>query len=298
MITPIWPPELAPYLDAPNAFPILPAEIVPVRGRDRNQVYREVLPKDCPNCGGSGSMMVYVSQAGPFEQTRGWKDKWLDLPDGKSGWYTGELKVAPCPCCRGSRVSDFLGRNSGLKDQDLAVGLDGFKASGLFAKKTAAREQAASLIAMAQRANGICTFWGGYGCGKSHLLKAIVNGFRQVRVMAQYQVMADLLSDIREQFGSDKGAVRAEEMIANFQRVKVLCIDELERINPTDWAKETLFRLIDARYDRPDLLTVLASNIQPEALAPEFGYIASRMSSGAIVEVPGPDMREFLGKRR
>jgi hypothetical protein len=46
---------------------------------------------------------------------------------------------------------------------------------------------------------------------------------------------------------------------------------------------------------RPDLLTV---NIQPEALPSDFGYIASRMSSGAIVEVPGPDVREVLGKMK
>jgi DNA replication protein DnaC len=243
-------------------------------------------------------MMVYLSQAGPFEQTRGGKDKWLDLPDGRSGWYTGELKVASCPCCRGNRTAEFLARNSGLQDQDPAVDLDGFKVSGQFVKKAAAREQAARLIAMGQHAGGICTFWGGYGCGKSHLLKAIVNGFCRARVGAQYRTMAGLLSDIREQFDNDKGMMRAEEMIASFQRVKVLCIDELERVNPTEWARETVFRLIDSRYDRPNLLTVLASNIRPEALAPEFGYIASRMSSGAIVEVPGPDVREVLGRMK
>lgn len=194
MITPIWPSELEPYLDAPKAFPIQPPEVLAVRGRGRDGVYREVMPRVCLNCGGRGCLMVYVSDAGPFAQTRGWKDKWLDLPDGQSGWYTGELKVAFCPCCRGNRTAEFLARNSGLKEHELTVDLDGFKVSGAFAQKAAAREQAARLIAMGQHAGGMCTLWGGYGCGKSHRLKAMVNAFCQVRVAAQYHVMADLLT--------------------------------------------------------------------------------------------------------
>lgn len=298
MITPIWPSELESYLDDPKAFLFLPPEILPVHDKGRDGVYREVMPRDCPNCGGKGCMMIYLADGGPFTQTRGGKDRWLDLPNGQSGWYTGELKVAFCPCCRGNRTVEFLTRNCGLQGQDLKLDLNGFKVSGTFAQKAAAREQAARLIAMGQHAGGMCTLWGGYGSGKSHLLKAMVNGFCQARVGAQYHVMADLLTDIRERFGGEQGTARAEERIAVFRHVKVLCIDEVERINATEWARETLFRLIDARYNRPDLLTVLASNIQPEALPSDFGYIASRMSSGAIIEVPGPDVREVLGRMK
>jgi DNA replication protein DnaC len=251
----------------------------------------------CPNCGGHENMRVYIPTAGPFRSPNGAKATWLDFPDDKSknGWYTYDLHIAHCPVCRRNGMAEYLQRNSGLKGADLELTLSGFSTTGTLAAKQTAKDQAAALLAMNRKPGGIYTFWGSYGCGKSHLLKAIVNGFRLMGVMSQYQVMSEMLAAIRERFGDEKGGVSAEEVIDNLQQVKVLCIDELDRANLTSWAKETIFRLVDARYNRPDLATVFATNTDPQDLSGEFGYIVSRMKAGVILEIPGPDVREALG---
>lgn len=55
----------------------------------------------CQNCGGVGTMMIFLIQSGPYMVPAG-AVKWLDFPEGDgrpSGWYTGELKVGYCPVC-------------------------------------------------------------------------------------------------------------------------------------------------------------------------------------------------------
>jgi chromosomal replication initiation ATPase DnaA len=82
------------------------------------------------------------------------------------------------------------------------------------------------------------------------------------------------------------------------ESLPVLCIEEVDRVNLTGWARETLHRLLDARYNqRRELLTVLASNLAPEQLPADFGYLASRMRGGQVVEVAGLDMRPAIAMR-
>jgi DNA replication protein DnaC len=253
------------------------------------------MPNLCPNCGGHQILMVYVVKDGPFQTPTGGKVKWLDMPDGKSGWYAGELKVAFCPACRASGLNEYLLKNCGLEGSDLSISLGDFSVVGSYARKQAAKEMAGRLLGMNDKPGGFITFYGAYGCGKSHLLKALDNGFRAIGEVAQYQVMSEMLASIRERFGNEQGQVRAEDVIEHLQRIRVLCLDEIERINLTGWAKETVFRVMDTRYNRTDLLTVMATNCNPDDLPPEFGYLSSRMRAGVIVEVPGPDVREALG---
>jgi len=276
----VWPNELAVHRENPKAVPLVCS------------TYAHA----CPNCGGSGLMMVYVIKSGPYQTPSG-KVKWLDLqPPAVSGWYEGSLETAPCPVCAGGQMDAYLERNCGLRGDDLTVSLADFKTNGKLAGKEKALAAARSLLAMNRQPSGFVTFTGGYGVGKTHLLKAIVNGFRGLRVIARYSTMADLLADIRERFGGDNGVRAVEDAIGDLNRAHVLCIDEIDRINLTGWAKETLFRLLNQRYEsRNSLLTVVATNARIDEMPPELGYLASRFSAGIVVEVPGPDMRPAQG---
>ena len=236
-------------------------------------------------------MMVYVIKSGPHQTPVG-KCKWLDEP--RPGWYDGELKVGACPACRSGQMQVYLTRNSGLDDDDLDISLTGFKTTGT--QKGPARDAAAALLGMNGDAAGFVTFVGSYGVGKSHLLKSLVNGFRGIGLMAHYATMSNLLAEIRAKFGDDNGARMVEEVIDEYRRVRVLAIDEVDRVNLTGWAKETIFRLLDSRFnERTSCLTVMATNTEPRQFPAELGYLSSRIMGGVVVEVPGPDMRPAIG---
>jgi len=248
-------------------------------------------------------MMVYVIESGPYPSPGG-RSKWLDLsPDpleparpSVSGWYNGELKVSPCPVCKGGLKHSWLERNCGMTGNDLSVTLVDFRA--LKGKGEAIRI-ARQLLSMNMEPSGFATYHGDFGTGKSHLLKGIVNGFRNIGVQSRYATLPDLLADIRDRFSDANGSVSVELAIEQYRKVPVLCIDEVDtgRVNITGWAKETIFRLLDARYnDRESVLTILASNVNPDRMSPEFGYLRSRMDGGLVIEVGGDDMRPLIAR--
>lgn len=284
----VWPEELSVHQQNPRAFP----------------VSFEQYPFECANCGGMRLMAVYILGEGPLKYPDGRKLKWFDLsptpPDPRtpsvSGWYMYRLETSPCPVCQQGRREAYLIKNCGLTGNDLFKSLEGFRVSGSYAEKSAARNTAASLLALNHHPAGFVTFTGEYGVGKSHLLMSIVNGFRVIGIQSRYSTLADLLADIRELFGEPNGGRQVEEIISDIRHARVLCIDEVDRVNLTGWAKETIFRLVESRSnERDDLLTVMATNTSPSQFPPELGYLASRMSAGLIVPVGGPDVRPALG---
>lgn len=278
MLNRIWPDELKAYQSDANAIPMAMGEY----------------PSACPNCGGHGIMMLYLVRGGPFRQPDGGKVKWLDRGEGKSGWYRGELKVSNCPACRGGHMQDYLVRNCGLAGADLDISLDGFRVSGALAGKEHARQVIGELLGQNHRPAGFVTLHGGYGCGKTHLLMSLVNGFRKIGVVSRYAILSDLLADIRKRFGDER--VTAEDVIDATRNIRVLCMDEVDGVNLTSWARETINRLVDARYRaRDELLTVFAMNANPDNLPVDLGYLASRIAEGLVIEIPGPDVREALG---
>lgn len=59
--------------------------------------------QSCDNCNGTGIVMAFVIQSGPYNAPNGTKVKWLDNPNGmRSGWYAGDLVVDTCPVCNGT----------------------------------------------------------------------------------------------------------------------------------------------------------------------------------------------------
>lgn len=241
-------------------------------------------PGYCPNCGGLDFMYATFVESGPYKSVPATgKAHWID---GK--WYRGDLRGYPCPVCNGGREQEFLTANCGLEGDDLLIRLDGFTA---WEGKENARDVAAQLLSDTPSPIGFVTFHGDYGVGKSHLLKAMVNGFRVAGVPATYTRMADLLTMVREGY-SDDAKTAAEAILDSYKSFRVLAIDEVDRINWTPWARETVFRLLDTRYvNQNTYLTVLATNLSPDEFPDDLGYLVSRIKGGIPVGVGGRDMR-------
>lgn len=255
---------------------------------------RPILPTaKCGNCGDLTIIMAFEVAAGPFQfYPQPKKDQVSTYNDDTKSWYVGQWLTAPCPVCSGdsSKMQYWITSNCGLSETDLDIRLDDFT---MMKGKEEARITAGKLLSMTPSPSGFVTYWGGYGVGKTTLLKALVNGFRLAGVMAVYVRMSEVLNDFREGYDT-KTAV--ETIINRYAAYRVLAIDEIDRVNITNWGAEVMPAFLDVRYNQAKtVLTIMATNTNPETFPDNLKYLGSRMSSGTMVEVGGADVRRSQG---
>lgn len=250
----------------------------------------------CDTCRGLGTIMQFRVDDGPFNAPSKKGDKFLDI-DGEKGWYHGELLVEPCPDCRKYKKREYYRSRCGLDIDELEIRLSDFKAAGEFRDKLQAKEAIGKYAGMGKDAAGFVTIHGNYGVGKSMLGKILVNELIYNDAEAVYINAADLIADIKKNFDADSNRMIAvENAIYQWQSIKALVIDELDKVKTTEYVTEALHRLLDKRYtNRHGILTVIISNTSPDMMPDNLGYLRSRMYAGVIIEVPGRDARIIEG---
>ena len=137
--------------------------------------------------------------------------------------------------------------------------------------------------------------WGGPGRGKTYAaacaVRMALEGTPRGNLNARLVTAKRLLDDIRAGYdGGDRYALERAEAYP------LLALDDLGAERPTEWAVETLTRLIDTRTAR-GLATVVTSNYSIGELRKLWGgmsgaRIASRLGGACDrIEVTGPDRR-------
>ena len=137
---------------------------------------------------------------------------------------------------------------------------------------------------------GWIVYEGPYGCGKTHLAVSIANlrlelyGEQVVFITAP-----DLLDMLRTTYNPNSKA-SFDEYFEQVRNVPLLVLDDLGVENPSGWAKEKLFQLLNYRHVNR-LPTVITTNTPFDDLDPR---ISSRMMQGEIVKhikISAPDYR-------
>ena len=129
-----------------------------------------------------------------------------------------------------------------------------------------------------------------FGVGKTRLLACIVNAARTAGDVAVYTTTADVLDYLRNAYAAGV-QVGYDERMELLRTARVLCLDEFDRWNPTTWAQEKFFQLINHRYEHSsEQLTVFAANAEITTLP---GYVASRMQDVRhyLYALSGQDVR-------
>jgi DNA replication protein DnaC len=148
--------------------------------------------------------------------------------------------------------------------------------------------------------SGMVFLWGAYGQAKTLAGKVLVATAHRDGKRAAYANMSRVLDDIRLAF--DNQEHKTTELIRRmgwWATREVLFIDEIDKVNETQWASERIFELVDRRYTtaiRKENLTVFASNKSDGALD---GYLRSRLNDvrlGPVVELKGVDGRQYVDK--
>lgn len=151
-----------------------------------------------------------------------------------------------------------------------------------------------------ERGHGAIFLWGTWGQAKTLIGKILVATAYRADKRAAYANVSNVLDDIRLAFDE-----REHKTTALLKRMDywisrdVLFIDELDKVNGTDWARERLHQLLDQRYTRAvreEALTVIASNQSDDELD---GYLKSRLNDnrlGPVVYLNGTDGRQLMPK--
>lgn len=150
------------------------------------------------------------------------------------------------------------------------------------------------------------------GVGKTHLAAGVVNaqaGYREeeyrrslemggdrhpaIPVLPMWANVADLVVGLRSEMS---GPLDDRDAAAKIRRMRthpaLVVLDDLGREKVSDWTGETVYALVNARYENR-LPTLVTSNLTPAELASSTYWPAiSRLAEdGALVSIEGRDRR-------
>lgn len=155
----------------------------------------------------------------------------------------------------------------------------------------ASSELGAAVLERALRGRG-SYLWGPCGTGKTYAAAHAVRAYALSGRRARLVTAKSLLDAVRAGFdrGGDPGVLERAE------RLDLLALDDLGAERATEWALETLTRLVDTRVNR-GLPTVITSNYRLGELRDMWGgvagaRVASRVAGACdIANVGGEDRR-------
>lgn len=106
------------------------------------------------------------------------------------------------------------------------------------------------------------------GCGKTHLAAAIINRLAERGIYGRFEVVPELLEDIKNGFNRQDSKVTAS--INQLKEAPLLVLDDLGAEKVTDWAREQIFIIVNRRYENM-LPTVITTNYTTAELVSRLG---------------------------
>jgi DNA replication protein DnaC len=108
--------------------------------------------------------------------------------------------------------------------------------------------------------------------------------------------MAELLGAIKATYDGKRGrrGARGEaDLLDELAQLPLLALDDLGAENPTPWARDRLYTLVNRRY-LGQQLTVVTTNLSLEALADRLGEptVSRLWGASLVVNFRGADYRE------
>lgn len=105
-------------------------------------------------------------------------------------------------------------------------------------------------------------FTGPCGVGKTHLAAAILNELLGKGISCLFHDFGSLLREIQSSYDRESGVSEAK-VLAPVYEAEVLVLDELGASKPTDWVRDTMMQIINARYNEKRL-TIFTTNYTDE----------------------------------
>ena len=166
---------------------------------------------------------------------------------------------------------------------------------------TAVRDFAGHLEVWLAEGMGL-TLTGAVGTGKSHVAVGLVKLACGLGIEARFLTMGHLLEAIKATYDRDRAASHRRGgpdapgeagLLDELAELPLLALDDLGTENPTPWARDRLYTLVNRRYlgRRP---TIVTTNLSLDALADRLGErtVSRLWGTSLVVNFRGADYRE------
>ena len=208
----------------------------------------------------------------------------------------------PCPCRRPDRFKKLLAA-ARIPRRYIACSFERFKtAPG--PSQDHALLLAQSLVNEYPAVERGLLFMGPAGVGKTHLAVAIIRGLIGKGFAGIFSEFGALLKEIQDSYNPISKSSEFK-VLAPIYQTDVLVLDELGATVPTDWVRDTMYQIINKRYN-DSKLTIFTTNYFDEQRSEKEQVLEDRISSRlrsrlhemcTKVVMDGEDYRRHMGLR-
>jgi DNA replication protein DnaC len=213
-------------------------------------------------------------------------------------YYAEEGRIVECPV-RGLHIKidriKSLYQNSGIDKKYVWRFINEFNSVTKHAEN--AKKLAYELITTFPHVEKGLYLWGNPGTGKT-LLSTIILSELITRYAVEgrfLKISRNFFDKIRATYNENSSSFGQGNAIENeIANIDVLVIDDFGTQRNSAWELETLYDLVDARYEA-EKFTIFTSNFDPDKAMKDLyeGRILSRIKAMCrIVDMSGPDQRE------
>lgn len=199
-----------------------------------------------------------------------------------------DAKSIPCYCRRGQEIEQHLEREAAWE----ATCPRRFRRFTLESHPNRpAVEQVTDWLASGEPQGRAVVLYGSVGTGKTGLAIAALRELHLAGKRVRYGTVPDLLDGLRPKRDEQK---YDEVSMHDLQRIRVLLMDDIGVEKATEWQAETIYKIINGRYER-ELPTIVTTNVKLPDLRNRIGERAmSRLTDDAVfVHVNGQDLRRM-----
>ena len=144
---------------------------------------------------------------------------------------------------------------------------------------------------------GMLWLQGDYGIGKTVMARAAtVEAVTEFRSAKYYRQM-ELINWLRSSYSQDNGQAELMRRMKEIVSVTWLVIDEIGRVNVTDFSNEVMGEIVDTRYRmalKQQAMTVLISNDPPEQVLSAYLVDRVRDVKNKVMVIHGKSLRKGL----
>lgn len=207
--------------------------------------------------------------------------------------------IENCPICGGEGYV-FIGdavktcENSPATFAGAGVGYADLAVPDTLPKTKALGHIKAEIDAIVKAGFGMLYIAGGYGIGKTVTAKAATARLAQKGVRGIYARQSQMINRLRSAYDEPAGQKAFAEYLKAYCTIDWLVIDELGRDRMTDFARESLAEIIDARYQgaiSKRNMTVLISNDKPEDVLQPYLIDRVRDVKNKVLIIKGESLR-------